>query len=67
MDAEQTPAYIGRCRGCNQVIGATVDENEQKRWQDIASFMVEMVTHGYIIERTTVEEARKLFGTCTCN
>jgi hypothetical protein len=48
------------------MIGATVDANEPKRNGDIADFLAEVVRAGYIIERTTVEAARELFGSCTC-
>lgn len=63
-DLELTPAYIGRCRRCNTVIGATVDD--QTHNDHVADFLYELTLGGFIIERTTVGEARALFGRCTC-
>lgn len=63
-ERERTPAYIARCRTCHAVIGAMVDDNTHH--DDIASFLYECASSGLILERTTVGEARALFGSCTC-
>lgn len=66
-EREATPAYISRCRKCNRVTGATVDDNSHL--EDIAKFVADEIRAGGIIERTTVGDARSLFGTyavCTC-
>lgn len=60
----ETPAYIARCRGCNQVVGAQVDDNTH--YDALADFAHEFLSEGFILERTTVGEARNLFGGCTC-
>lgn len=61
---QETPAYIARCRGCNAVVGAMVDDGNHL--DHIAEFVAEQILADCIIERTNVKEARKLFGSCTC-
>lgn len=63
-ERELTPAYIGRCRNCHAVIGATVDDGCHN--EGVADFLYDLALNGFIVERTTVGEARKLFGGCTC-
>lgn len=63
-EREQMPAYIGRCRNCHAAIGATVDDGTHQ--QAVADFLYEMASNAIIVERTTVGEARKLLGSCTC-
>lgn len=60
----ETPAYIARCRCCNEVIAAQVDDNTH--WGELADFAYEFLNNGFVLERTTVGEARTLFGACTC-
>ena len=64
QEREATPAYIGRCRGCHAVIGATVDDGTHR--EAVADFLYELASNDYVIERTTVGEARSIFGSCTC-
>jgi hypothetical protein len=60
----QTPAYITRCRGCNAVTGAAVDDGN--RLDDLGQWVGDEIAYGRIVERVTVEVARELMGSCTC-
>lgn len=64
QDRAQTPAYISRCRGCNNVTGAGVDDGS--RLDDLGRWVGDEIAYGRIVERTTVEVARELMGNCTC-
>lgn len=60
-----TPAYIARCRGCGTVITATIDDGTHL--DDMADCIGEQIRRNLIVERTNIEEARKLMvGGCRC-
>ena len=57
-------SYIGKCRGCNNVVGAVVDDPKYKK--DTAKTVYEFIEDGLIIERATVEYVRANFKCCEC-
>jgi hypothetical protein len=63
-EGAKTPAYIGR-RPCGCVVAAVVDDGDDPK--DVAKFVAELVRKGITVERSTVEDARKLLtGGCKC-
>lgn len=64
---EEVPCYIARCKcGCGSLIFAAVDEPEasQRLKADIAKSVSDLITGGYVVERSTVEYARTANWLC---
>ena len=53
----KTPAYVGK-RPCGCVVAAIVDDGDDPK--DVAKFVADLVRRGMTVERSTVEDARRL-------
>lgn len=57
-------AYVGRCRGCQRLVMATVDSEEHKK--DVAKEVQRAIKEGLTIERMSIEAVRKADFGCEC-
>lgn len=62
--SDERKAYVGRCRGCNQVVAATIDEPRHAK--EVARELSRWVKDGMIIERVEVDYVRTHFSHCVC-
>lgn len=53
----KTPCYVGK-RPCGCVVAAVVDDGDDPK--DVAKFIADLVKRGMTVDRSTVDEARKL-------
>ena len=58
--------YVGRCRGCNQVVAAVVADMPDYPPKEVARDVAGFIREGLVVEKMDTEQVRTTFHRCTC-
>lgn len=58
--------YVGRCRGCNQVVAAVVADDPNYPRKEVARDVAGFIREGLILEKMDTEQVRVQFQRCIC-